>query len=446
MKRIIDTHLENWMNDPHRKALLIRGARQVGKTYSVRNLAQKFTHFIEVNFESDRSVHQFFRADLDPDEICINLSAYYKTPIQDGKTLLFFDEIQSCLPAISSLRFFHEKRPGLHVVAAGSLLEFALNDLPSFGIGRIQFLFLYPLSFVEFLMANHEDELLELMRNSHPGKPLHEVFHNTLRRYLKKFLYTGGQPEVVETFIRTNDLIQAQAVLDRLITGFDDDFAKYKTRIAVSRLREVFQAVAAQSGNRFKFSRSSENLNIEQIRVSLDLLEMAGLIHKIKHSSANGIPLGAGVNHKMFKIIMFDHGIFQRIMGLELSQHILAEDFHVINKGFLAEQFAGTEIIKYSDLQSRTQLYYWHREKHGSSAEVDYVIQKSDQLIPMEIKSGSQGKMQSLWMFLKEKNLPKGIRVSLENFAQYQGIDVYPLYAIENIISAPSHGDDKKSQ
>jgi hypothetical protein len=434
MKRTIDFHLDQWIASPQRKVLLLRGARQVGKTWSVRNLAAKFKYFVEVNFEADRSVHQFFRGDLDPAEICANLAAFYKTPIKDGETLLFFDEIQACLPAISSLRFFQEKRPGLHLVAAGSLLEFALNELPSFGVGRIQFLFMYPMSFKEFLLANDETELLEMLRLANPETPLHDVFHEKLKRYLKKFLFTGGLPEVVDAFIRTNDLYQSQIILDRLITGFDDDFAKYKNRIPAYRLREVFQAVAAQSGSKFSFSKSSEKMSVEQVKVSLELLEMAGLIYKVKHSSANGLPLGAGVNPKMFKVIMFDHGIFQRVLGLKLSEHILAEDFEVINKGFLAEQFAGTELIKYSSPLSKTQLYYWHREKQGSTAEVDYVIQKSDNLIPVEVKSGTQGKMQSLWQFLKEKELHKGFRISLENFTHYQGVDVFPLYAIENIV------------
>jgi len=434
MKRIIDSYLENWVTDEQRKVLLVRGARQVGKTYSVRELGKKFNNYLEVNFESDKSVHQFFKSDLNPDEICKNLMAYYNVSIEDGKTLLFLDEIQACLPAISSLRFFQEKRPGLHVVAAGSLLEFALQELASFGLGRIQFLFMYPLSFKEFLWANNETSLSDLSRQSSPLQPIHEVFHNKLIKYLKQFLLTGGLPEAVDVFIRTGNLRASQIVLDQLITGLDDDFAKYKKLVPVHRLREVFQSVAFQSGGQFNLSRVSQEMNLEQIKECLMLLEMAGLIHTIKHSSANGIPIGAETNQKKFKIIMFDHGMFQRILGLELTQQLLADDFETINKGYLAEQFAGTELIKHKLPQTKTQLYYWHREKKGSMAEVDYLIQQSDKIVPVEIKSGTQGKMQSLWMFLKEKNIEKGIRISLENFSQYPGIDVYPLYAIENVV------------
>ncbi len=433
MKRSIDKYINEWIDDPDRKVLLLRGARQVGKTWSIREAGKRFTHYLEINFEMDKSVHKFFNGDLNPDDICSNLATYYNVPIRDGQTLLFFDEIQACLPAISSLRFFHEKRPLLHLAAAGSLLEFALKEIPSFGVGRIQFLFMYPMSFVEFLWAKQEEQLYEMLEKCNPEKPLNDVFHQRLINYLKQFQITGGLPEVVETFIRTGDFIQAQKVLDQLITGLDDDFAKYKDRVPAYRLREVFQAVVAQSGNKFTISKASENLNNSQINECLSLLEMAGLVHKVKHSSADGVPIGSGVNHKRFKVILFDHGIFQRLLGLELSQHLVAEDFEAINKGNLAEQFAGTEILKYHNPQNKTQLYYWHREKRGSSAEIDYLIQKSDHIIPIEVKSGRQGKMQSMWMFLNEKKLKNGIRISLESFADYPGIHVFPQYGIKNI-------------
>ncbi len=435
MKRAIETHLNNWVENPNRKVLLLRGARQVGKTYSIRELSKRFDHYLEINFEMDKSVHHFFSSDLNPDEICKNLSAYYNIPIADGKTLLFFDEIQTCLPAISSLRFFHEKRPNLHVVAAGSLLEFALQDISSFGVGRIQFLFMHPMSFAEFLWAKKEEQLNEVIRECDPQHPINEAFHQKLITYLKQFLFIGGLPEVVDTYIKTDDIRQSQAVLDYLINGLEDDFSKYSRLFSSIQLREVFQSIAAQTGSKFTISKASERMSYQKINEALTLLQMAGLAHIVKHSSADGIPLGAGVNPKKFKVILFDHGIFQRLLGLDLSEHLIAGDFETINKGNIAEQFVGTELIKYRDPYNRAQLFYWHREKRGSNAEVDYVIQKSDMIIPIEVKSGKQGKMQSLWMFLNEKKREKGIRISLENFSNYPGIDVFPLYAIQNILS-----------
>lgn len=238
---------------------------------------------------------------------------------------------------------------------------------------------------------------------------------------------------MVSNFVKTGDLRKSQQLIDNLITGLDDDFAKYKKRVPVFRIREVFQSVAAQSGSKFMISKAAENANSEQIKEAIILLEMAGLIHKVKHTSASGIPLGEGVNQKKFKMIMFDHGFLQRILGIELSDYLLAKDFDTINKGSIAEQFVGTEILKYHNSQSRAQLYYWHREKRGSNAEVDFVIQKSEKIIPVEVKSGAQGKMQSLWRFLEDKKSEYGIRTSLENFSRYDKIEVFPLYAGANI-------------
>ncbi len=433
MKRFANEDLLRWKSNPNRKSLLIRGARQVGKTYSVREFAKSFDFYLEVNFESDREIHSFFDKDLNPDDLCRNLSAYYNIPIKDGKTLLFFDEVQACLPAISSLRFFHEKRPGLHLVAAGSLLEFALKEIPSFGVGRIENLFMYPLSFDEFLLALDQEQLYRIKQESGYDNPLNIAIHSKLNSYLKQFLLFGGLPEVVQTFIDTGDYHQSQVILNQLIAGFEDDFAKYKIRVPSTRIREVFNSVVRQSGNKFNIFKASDSANHAQTKEALDLLEMAGLIYKVKHTAANGLPLGAEVNPKKFKVIMFDHGVFQRILGLNLSEHLVANDFTTINKGSLAEQFVGTELVKNFSKVAKPQLYYWHREKKGSNAEVDYLIQKDNSILPLEVKAGTQGKMQSLRIFLHEKRIKNGMRISLENFDHYENIIVFPLYAVQNI-------------
>jgi len=433
MERFIDPVLLKWKDDPNRKPLLVRGARQVGKTYSIRQLSKRFKFTLEVNFESDKKVHKIFEKDLDPFEICRNLSAFYNVPVQEGVTLLFFDEIQACPAAISSLRFFHEKRPGLHVVSAGSLLEFALNELTSFGVGRIDSLFMFPLSFDEFLIAIGEEKLYQLKADNSFGSPLSQAIHLKLVDHLRKFLILGGLPEVISTYIKTDSYIRTQDILDRLITGFEDDFSKYKKRVPTSRLREVFRYIVFRAGNQFNYSKASETSTFAQIKESLELLEMAGLAYRVQHTAANGIPLGAEVNQKKFKVILFDHGISQRILGLDLPEYLVGNDVYIINKGYLAEQFAGTEIIKNQGIYSRTQLYYWHREKRGSNAEVDYVIARGNHIIPLEVKSGLQGKMQSLRLFLQEKKIGRGIRVSLENFDRYENIMVLPLYAMRNL-------------
>ena len=435
MRREILQTLKDWKFETNRKVLLLRGARQVGKTYIVRELARDFAHFVEINFEKNTDVGSFFDQNLDPDRICANLSAYYKIPVLNGKTLLFFDEIQSCPKAIQSLRFFYESKPGLHVIAAGSLLEFALEDLTSWGVGRIRSLYMYPMSFDEFLMANNEDALIELKMNASEKNPLNPAFHEKLKDYLKKFLMIGGMPEAVKTYIdNSTDISAVQKVLSDITISYYDDFAKYKSRIPVLRLREVMESVVKQSGGKYIYSNAGPLSNPFQAKEALDLLEMAGLVYKVYHSSGEGVPLGAGVSYKKFKALLHDVGIFQQLSGLRLSDILIANNVDLLNKGNIAEAFAGLEIMKYSNLYEKKSLYYWHRDKRGSTAEVDYLVEIQGQVIPVEIKSGSTGKMQSMFRFLEEKKAPWGLRLSLENFSAYDQIRVVPLYAVSNIL------------
>jgi predicted AAA+ superfamily ATPase len=435
MRRLVLDALLDWKRAKNRKVLLLRGARQVGKTFIVRELAKEFKHFVEINFEKNTDVHSIFDQNLDPERICTGLSAYYNIPIIDGETLLFFDEIQSCPKAIQALRFFYESKPGLHMIAAGSLLEFALSGIASWGVGRIRSLYMYPMSFDEFLMANEEDTLIELKKDASPDNQLNPAIHGKLKEYLRYFLLIGGMPETVKTFIGNSaDMKSVQNVLSDIATSYYDDFAKYKRRIPLLRLREVMNSVVSQAGGKYIYSQAGSLSNPAQAKEALDLLEMAGLVYKVYHSSGQGVPLGSGVNFKKFKCLLHDSGIFQQIAGLRITDIIIAENIDVINKGNIAEAFTGVELIKYSQVHEKNQLYYWHREKRGSSAEVDYLIEQDNQVVPVEVKSGSTGKMQSLNLFIDEKKSTKGIRISLENFSQYGKITVIPLYAVSNLI------------
>jgi uncharacterized protein len=434
MRRAISSRLQEWKKEKNRKVLLLRGARQVGKTFIVRELGKDFTNYLEVNFEKNSDVKYFFEQNLDPVRICTNLSAYYNIPVVDGKTLLFFDEIQSCPGAIQSLRFFYESKPGLHVIAAGSLLEFALEDLTSWGVGRIRSLYMYPMSFDEFLWANNEDSLLDLKKNASEMLPLNPAFHEKLKDLLRKFLIIGGMPEAVKTYVSNSaDINSVQNILSDVTISYYDDFAKYKSRIPVLRLREAMESVIKQLGGKYIYSQTGPLSNPAQAKEALDLLEMAGIVYKVYHSSGVGVPLGARVNYKKFKALLHDIGIFQQLSGLRLSELLIANNIDMLNKGNIAEAFAGLEMIKYANVHEKRQLYYWHREKRGSSAEVDYIIEKEGKVIPVEIKSGSTGKMQSMYRFLEEKKAPWGIRLSLENFSVYDRIRVIPLYAISSI-------------
>ncbi len=430
--RNIDRELLVWKDEENRKPLLLRGARQVGKSSSIRKLAEKFDNFLEINFEKNRNLYHFFEGDLDVKKICANLSIHFQKPIIPNKTLLFLDEIQACPNAISALRFFYEDYPELHVIAAGSLLEFALEELPSFGVGRISSMFMYPFSFAEFMSACSNEMLWDEVCKSSPKKPLSPVFHDKCLEFLKKFLVIGGMPAVVSKFVESKDILACQKELNDLINSLKSDFSKYKPRVPELRIQTAFEAVVHQTGGKFNYAKV-EQLNYRQIKESIELLKKAGLVIPVIHTSANGIPLGAEVNFKKQKIILLDTGIFQSLLGLQLSDILFSDDIDIINKGAIAEQFTGLELIKNSSPYISENLYYWAREKVKSQAEVDYVIQQNEKIIPIEVKSGKSGKMQSMHLFLTEKQAKYGVRTSLENFSEYDKIRVYPLYAIGNI-------------
>ena len=435
INRMIDSILYEWAKDRKRKPLLLRGARQVGKSSAVRNLAKKFEHFLEINFEKSAEARQIFEGgNLSPHHLCEKLSAAFDVPVEAGKTLLFLDEIQSCLPAISSLRFFYEDFPELHVIAAGSLIEFALEEIPSFGVGRIRSLFMYPFSFDEFLQANGNTGLLNAIGKGSPENPLSEVLHSKALYLFKLFLLTGGMPEAVASYVTERNLLKCQQILDDLIVSLRNDFAKYKKRVPTLQISAALDSVVRQMGRKLVYSDREQRYSAFQLKHATQLLVMAGLAIPVTHTSANGLPLGAEANPKFRKMLLLDTGIFQRLLGLKLSNILLNDDFDAINKGGIAEMFAGAELLKSASPYEQAQLFYWTCEAHGSCAEVDFVVQIGDKIVPVEVKSGSSGKMQSLWRFLNEKQSEYGIRTSLENFGQYDKIKVVPLYAVGSIL------------
>ncbi len=433
INRQINKVLLDWKNLQNRKPLLVRGARQIGKSSAVKELSKAFEHYIEVDFEAQIEVRTFFEGNLDPVMLCNNLSVYFKTPIIAGKTLLFFDEIQACIPAISSLRYFYEKLPQVHLIAAGSLLEFALQELPSFGVGRIRSVFMYPFSFDEFLESMGEQQLVRLKKQADINKPLSLPFHHKLIAYFKQFLIIGGMPEAVAVYSQTKDLLSVQAVLDDIVVSLKSDFSKYKKRVPTIRISEVFASVISQNGGKFKFVHAASDANLVQIKETIELLIMAGLVIPVTHSSANGIPLGAEADTKKRKMMLLDTGLFQRILELNIGQLLANNDFDIINKGAIAEMAVGLEWLKYGNPGQPENLYYWHREGASGNAEVDYVFQNGESVLPLEVKASNKGAMQSLFRFLKEKNITKGVRVSLENFSLYNAIEVYPIYAISTL-------------
>ena len=433
-ERKIDAVLAEWSKEDRRKTLLLRGARQVGKSSAVRHLAQSFKYFVEVNFDDEKKIHRYFEEDYSPQEICEQLALYYRTPVVAGETLLFFDEIQSCLPALSKLRYFYEKYPEMHLIAAGSLLEFAFGEIASFGVGRIRSVFIYPFSFEEFINALGDGMLVDAYQKANPRRPLSEPVHHQLIKRLKLFLVIGGMPEAVARYVNTGNLLQSQLVLNDLLVTFQNDFSKYRKRVPDSRIRKVFESVAHQAEGKFVYEKATEGSSNAQVKLALDLLMMAGLVYPVTHTSANGVPLGAEIDMKYRRMLLLDTGLLQQILGLDVTNLFLTDDFNAINKGALAEIFVGLELIKNASCYKPPQLYCWRREQNKSNAQVDFVIQSGETIRPIEVKSGIKGSMQSLRIFMEEKNSNLGIRTSLENFGCFNNIEIYPLYAISNIL------------
>jgi predicted AAA+ superfamily ATPase len=430
LTRNIDSELILWKNTINRKPLILRGARQVGKSSTIRNLGKNFKYFIEINFDLQPDYIAIFNDGYDPRIICEKISILTNKPIIENVTLLFFDEVQSCIPAISSLRYFYENMPNLHVIATGSLIEFALSEIPSFGVGRVRSMFVYPFSFEEFLLANKEELLFNALKNHNLSKDFPEVFHKKLSNYLKKFLIIGGMPEVVKVYVKNGSLLEVQRTLDDLIISIQADFVKYKNSVASSRIREVFETVVLQVGNKFTYTYNSLTLNNVQIKEILELLRLAGLVYFVTHSACNGIPLGAEVNPKFKKILIFDTGIFQRLLNLNIADVLLDNDISFINKGKIAELHVGLELLKNESCYIKSDLYYWQRAAKNSQAEVDYVIQVNQDIVPIEVKAGTKGAMQSMYKFLEEKQKSYGIRSSMENFGEIDKVKIIPIYAI----------------
>lgn len=436
--RSIDRYLLEWKDDTAHKPLLVRGARQVGKSSAIRTLGSHFTHFLEVNFERDRTIHELFSSDLNPQEITLRLSTYYGVPILPTKTLLFLDEIQACPDAIRSLRFFYEDYPELHVIAAGSLLEFALQELPSYGVGRIRSLFMYPMSFDEFLEATGHTGWVTAKRAASAAAPLFSALHTQLVETFRSYLLVGGMPEAVREWVERRDYLACQQVLEDIAQAYEDDFSKYKQRVEPTLLRQTLQSIALQTGSKFIYSRVEGNFRTEKVKEALKLLEMAGLILPVTHSAGNGLPLGAEVNEKFVKYLFLDSGLLLRFLGLKqgnnLSQQLVVSTAtELVNKGHITEMVAGLELLKYQPPTIHARLYYWQSLVRGTQAEVDYLLEQEGSVLPIEIKAGTSGSMKSLHTFMNAKGAKHGVRSSLENFGALEQVEILPLYALDNL-------------
>jgi uncharacterized protein len=424
MKRLAEQQVLNWKNSSRRKPLIIRGARQVGKTWLVENfLARQFDGFIKIDFEKRRDIHTYFDGDLDPKTILPYLELEAGRIIA-GKTLLFFDEIQACPRAIMALRYFYEQMPELHVVAAGSLLEFAFGEI-SVPVGRVQYLYMHPMTFYEYLLAMGKESMARFTLK-HPSQVAPEIQKKILSE-LKSYFFVGGMPECVKAYRDSNSMLEAFSVQSEILDSYRDDFSKYTPKIDTTCLDAVFLNVARSIGEQLKYSRLNAEHSGQVNHRALDLLVKARVVYKIPACDPSGMPLGATANQKKFKAVVLDIGLLQRICQVPVELELKQENLLAMYRGVLAEQFVAQELLA----KSGGELYYWAREARGSSAEVDYLAVRKGQIYPVEVKSGAGGSLKSLHFMLgKYPDCPRGIVLYSGTYTELpdQKITFMPLY------------------
>lgn len=436
MFRFIDLHLERWKTSAYRKPLLLRGARQVGKTFAVQKLGKTFTHYVEINFEDNPLLKNIFQEDanLDPNRIIKELSLAVNQSIVPGETLLFFDETQVCPRVIIALRYFYEKMPELHVIAAGSLLDFAIEKV-GVPVGRVEFYNLYPMSFLEFLKALGEELIFDEILNHDIKEPMSEVIHHKILTILREYLAIGGMPEVVFYWVKNKDPLSCSKIHHTILRSYRQDFGKYAEAHQIKYVEVLFENAVRQLGKKFKYSNIEGEFRKRELAPALDLLSKAGVIHHIYQSNGQGIPIGATANHDKYKVMMLDVGLTQALLGLELSDWFLNSQSTFINRGTLVEAFVGQELLAYSKPYLDFGLYYWQRDVKGSEAELDFLIQMQGNIIPIEVKSDRGSSLKSMHLFLDSfGNTPYSIRFSTHNYSIHQKLRSYPLYAISGAL------------
>jgi predicted AAA+ superfamily ATPase len=435
MKRNIYKELLVWKTSSTRKPLLLRGARQVGKSHLLRAFGKsEFENLIEINFELQPEYKALFQNSLDPAVITRGIALTSGKAILEGQSLLFFDEIQACPEAITSLRYFYEKMPRLHVIGAGSLVEFALeSEKISMPVGRVQSLFLYPFSFQEFLAAKNESLFLQSMKNEVDlFEPIQKTVHEKGLNLVREYSIVGGMPEALSTYFHKAESLQYRRVQLDLMQTFRDDFGKYARRAQHRYLEKVFLSAPALLSKDFKYSLIDREIQSRDLKGALLLLEKAGILRRIKASSGAGLPLEAHADEKRFKLMFLDIGLALAALGLD-TELALADDFTAINAGAVAEQFVAQELLGNSVAYEAKQLYYWAKTKKGSSAEVDFLYPYKKFIFPIEVKSGATGKLKSMKAFLEQYEAPFGIRISSHHLSFTDRILSVPFYLISSI-------------
>ena len=404
-------YLENWLAQPLRKPLIIRGARQVGKTELVRLFAERCRQpLAEINLERHRDLATTF-ARNDPAYILNVLNALPGIGPISPQTLLFLDEIQSVPEAIAALRYFKEQMNHLPVLAAGSLLDFILRDHKgSMPVGRISYLHMGPMRFVEFLNAIGAEGLARAVDHFDIERGLDPAIHHRLLDYLRTYYFVGGMPEAVEAFKLTRQMRDVHEVHASIIDTYREDFPKYIGSRKLSRIINIFNLAARNIGKKVKYAHYSRNGDAAAIKSDINLLCMARVLSKVVHSRCGGLPLQADSVPRKYKLIFLDVGMMTAVCGIGWDAIEHANELQMVNEGSVAEQFVGQHLQCLLANSPNRELNYWIREAKSSNAEVDYVVAIDGRIVPIEVKAGARGALKSLHQFVAEKNVPVAVR------------------------------------
>lgn len=433
MERDFIKKLEGWKLSLNRKPLIVRGARQVGKTYTIKHFGKNnFKGNIHiVDFEKHPDWFGVFEKNLDPVRIISELEILLNAKITTGRDLLFFDEIQASPKAIMALRYFYEDLPEMHVIAAGSLLEFAMKEI-SFPVGRVQLLNMMPMNFNEFLIATGKNKAAEIIMSvpeKLPG-PIHDMLIDSLRQYM----FIGGMPECIEIWRSSNSMTGVFEVQSNLLETYRQDFSKYAPYTDKRSINHVLNKVAKNIGNQIKYTKLSDEFTGPTNKKAFELLQLARIVHKIRASSPATLPLGASASESRFKALLVDTGIMRSLNDMPPNIEFTKNNLLGMYNGALAEQFAGQEFIS----SGMDNLYYWSREAKSSSAEVDYLIIHNNKIYPVEIKSGPAGKLKSMHLLLqKYPQIEQGYILSTAPYGKlpHQKLTFLPLYYAFNLIT-----------
>ncbi|MEX0964392.1 MAG: ATP-binding protein [Pseudohongiellaceae bacterium] len=411
-------HLEAWYRREGRKPLIIQGARQVGKSTLVRQFAsQNDLQLLEINFERNPEFRQAFEAN-DPASILTTLQLLTGSEFTPPNAILFLDEIQAAPEAIAALRYFYEERPDIPVLAAGSLLEFTLSNAQfSMPVGRVEYMYMGPIAFADFLLAVGEGglarHLVEMTLADIEKKSMPAAIHNKLMTLFRQYCVVGGMPEAVARYVTHRSYAEVLRVQSSVLATYRDDFNKYSHGAMTRRVQLVFDRAPTLVGNKFKYVHVSRDHRAAELKDALSQLCMARVLTRVHHSSANGVPLGAVQKGNIFKVLFMDVGLLCSVLGIN-ELNIQQDGPHLVNKGAVAEQFIGQHLLYTEDYYQSPALFYWTREAKSAAAEVDYLLPIDRQIIPVEIKAGATGALRSLHQFCQEKQGSYALRFNAE--------------------------------